>query len=143
MAKGKLEKILGRTFIWVNLLALTVGVLGVYKSTLGDASLIYENQQNFTYDLEPFSTNLEGKSHQFIRLAVSLEMFDEKSVEEVGGLHGVVRDSVIRILNSKSFYELETVQGKLRLKNQIISRINHFLHRGVVQNVYFSDFAVQ
>ena len=53
------------------------------------------------------------------------------------------RDAIVRILNTTVYTEVETVQGKLHLKNRIISQLNGFLDKGVVRNVYFSDFVVQ
>lgn len=157
MAGGRLEKILGWTYIWVNLLALTAGVFFIYKNTLGHREFIHSDKpfykvwfQNkirqetttpMMYSLPPFSTNLGG--NQFIRLAISLETPGKESLKEIENRVGPVRDAIIRILNSQSFEELETVQGKLRLKNQMISQVNHFLHRGVIQNIYFSEFAIQ
>ena len=38
---------------------------------------------------------------------------------------------------------VETVQGKLHLKNQIIAELNNELKKGVVKNVYFSELVVQ
>ena len=157
MAKGKLEKTLGWSLIGINLLVITVGAFCVYQKTLDGNPLFtseYElnrqltklrnkPQNPATYNLKPLSTNLAGVPSRFIRMEVSLEMLDAESFNEVKGVKSAVRDSIIRILNSKSFDELETVQGKLRLKNQMIAQINRFLHRGVVQNIYFSDFAVQ
>ncbi|MGZ3722840.1 MAG: flagellar basal body-associated FliL family protein [Bdellovibrionales bacterium] len=49
----------------------------------------------------------------------------------------------MRILNGKAFNDVETVQGKLHLKNQIISDLNQSLKKGVVKNVYFNELVVQ
>ena len=70
-------------------------------------------------------------------------MLDEEGYEEVINLGPEARDSIVRILNEKRFGDVETVQGKLHLKNQIASELNVFLQQGVVKNVYFSDFVIQ
>jgi flagellar FliL protein len=49
----------------------------------------------------------------------------------------------MRILNGKTFEDVETVQGKLHLKNQIVAQLNSELKKGVVKNVYFSELVVQ
>ncbi|MNU01437.1 flagellar basal body-associated protein FliL [compost metagenome] len=53
------------------------------------------------------------------------------------------RDQIVRILNDKNFSDLESIQGKLFLKDKIASEVNQLLRKGVVKDVFFSDFVVQ
>lgn len=153
-----LGKILGLVFALLNLGVMGTGAFVVYSNTLGyEKPKVFEDQMNvelqeFTkkiqqhpviYSMEPLLTNLNGLPRRNVRLEVNLEMLDEEGFEEVLGVEATARDSVVRILNSKEFDELETVQGKLLLKNQIITQVNGFLKKGVVKNVYFTKFAVQ
>lgn len=145
-------------FAGLNVLVLALGTYLVFSSTIGhekpsvsEEGLNLEIQEfreslqkhPVIYTMDPFNTNLNGLPRRLIRLEVNLEMLDEEGFEEVINLGAHARDSIVRILNGKNFKELETVQGKLHLKNQIIAQVNSFLSRGVVKDVYFSDFAVQ
>lgn len=151
-------KLLGLVFALINLAVLGGGAFLVFKSTIGyhaKSTTEVEAQRELAsfeeklaegpvmYSLEPFNTNLGGVPRRLIRMEVNLEMLDAQGFEEVVGLGAKARDRIMKILNSKSFGEIETVQGKLHLKNQIITQVNSFLDKGVVQNVYFSDFVVQ
>lgn len=151
-------KILGLAFVGINVVCVGLGAFLVYSSTIGytppstsDSEALRElasfedrlSQGPVVYSMQPFSTNLNGVPRRLIRMEMSLEMLDERGFEEVVGLGAEARDSIVRILNGKSFGEIETVQGKLKLKNQIITQLNSFLDKGVVQNIYFSDFVVQ
>ncbi|MNU05152.1 flagellar basal body-associated protein FliL [compost metagenome] len=53
------------------------------------------------------------------------------------------RDKIVRLLNDNAFSDLETIQGKLFLKDKIAMEVNSILHRGIVKDVFFSDFVVQ
>jgi flagellar protein FliL len=156
--KKDLSAILGLAFAAFNLAVLGVGSFMVYKSTIGHqtkSTTEIEAQRELAsfeekltngpviFSLEPFNANLGGVPRRLIRMEVSLEMLDEQGFEEVVELGAQARDSIMKILNNKSFGEVETVQGKLHLKNQIITQLNSFLDKGVVQNVYFSDFVIQ
>ena len=156
--KKDMGKIFALAFAVLNLAVLGGGAFIVYKSTLGyqvKSTSELEAQRELAsfeeklsegpvmYSLEPFNTNLGGVPRRLIRMEVNLEMLDAEGFEEVMGLGAKARDRIMKILNSKSFGEIETVQGKLHLKNQIITQVNSFLDQGVVQNVYFSDFVVQ
>lgn len=153
-----IKKILTFAFMALNLIVLGAGSYLVYMSTLGVEYKKLSNEQAerdlasfeeslrgdpVMYAMAPFNTNLDGVPHRMVRMEMSLEMIDEEGYEELIGIVPKARDSIMRILGSKEFIELESVQGKLQLKNQIITKINEELSKGVVKNVYFSDFVVQ
>lgn len=152
------KKLLGFVFMGLNLLVLGAGAYLVYASTLGVENKKTSNAEAerqlasfeqslrgapVLYTMAPFNTNLEGLPRRLVRLELSLEMMDEEGYEEVIGIVPQARDSVMRILNSKTFGDVETVQGKLHLKNQIVAELNSSLKKGVVKNVYFSELVVQ
>ena len=93
--------------------------------------------------MDPFNTNLEGVPRRLVRMEVNLEMLDQEGFEEVITKSPQARDSIMRLLNGKTFNDVETVQGKLHLKNQIMGDLNAFLEKGIVKNVYFTEFVVQ
>lgn len=150
--------ILSLGFAIVNLALVGGGAYMVYAGTLGyvppsvheaelDAEL-NEFRKKLTskptlLNLGEFNTNLNGLPRRFVRVEVSLEMLDEEGFEEVFTKQAASKDLVVKLLNGKKFKQLETVQGKLHLKNQIITQVNGVLDNGVVQNVYFTKFAVQ
>jgi flagellar FliL protein len=142
----------------VNLAVLGTGSYLVYVSTLGveQASLSNEKAERdlasfeeslrgdpVLYTMAPFNTNLDGVPRRLIRVELSLEMMDEEGYEEVIGIVPQARDSIMRILNSKTFSDIESVQGKLHLKNQVVADLNASLRKGVVKNVYFNELVVQ
>jgi flagellar protein FliL len=156
--KRDFKKILTLLFAVLNISVLGGGAYLVYVSTLGVENKKLSNEQAernlasfedslrgnpVLYTMSPFNTNLEGVPRRLIRLDLSLEMMDEEGYEEVIGISPHARDSIMRILNGKSFTDVETVQGKLHLKNQIISDLNQSLKKGVVKNVYFNELVVQ
>ncbi len=157
-APRNLQLLFGLIFASLNLLALGSGIYLVYSSTLGvKFAATTENEakeevQKFQeslrgdpviYTMEAFNTNLEGVPRRLVRAEVNLEMLDQEGFEEVINKSPQARDAITRILNSKTFNDVESVQGKLHLKNQIIGDLNAFLEKGIVKNVYFSEFVVQ
>lgn len=156
--KRDFKKLFGFAFAGVNILVLGFGVYLVFASTLGVQSKKLSNEQAekdlekfeeslrgdpVLYTMQTFNTNLDGVPRRLIRLDLSLEMMDEEGYEEVIGITPQARDSIMRILNAKTYNDVETVQGKLQLKNQIIADLNSSLRKGVVKNVYFNELVVQ
>jgi flagellar protein FliL len=143
----------------MNVMALFVGGMLVYKSTVAyeppgiREEKVYEqfkveresteNAEPLMYTMEPFTVNLNGAPRRVIRVQMTLEMLDKDGFEEVVTLGPQARDAVVRILNNKEFKDVETIQGKLFLKDQIAVTLNEFLDDGVVKDVYFSGFLVQ
>jgi flagellar FliL protein len=149
-------------FAVVNLSVLGGGAALVYMSTLGLhapkiteetirrelASLKPQTEEAstpFIYTMEKFVVNLGGDLKRTIRLEVNLEMLSKDGFEEImnSDSRAQARDRIVRMLNDQSFSNLEPIQGKLFLKDHIAKEVNQILKKGIVKDVYFSDFVVQ
>jgi len=144
---------------FANLAVMFGGGFLVFKSTIGyerpaiqetellsqlkEDRELAENAEPVMFTMEPFTVNLDGLPRRMIRVELSLEMLDKEGFEEVVTLGPMARDVVVKILNAKRLSDVETIQGKLFLKDQISVSLNSQLRRGVVKDVYFSDFLVQ
>lgn len=156
--KRDIGKILKWGFAVFNLLIVSGGAYLVYAGTLGheyksatEAQLNREiaslraslQTKPVVYTMETFNTNLEGLPRRFIRLEMAVEMYDQEGFEEIVTSGGETRDSLMRIVNSKRLQDIDTVQGKLALKSELMAKINQLLNRGVVKDLYFTKFQVQ
>jgi flagellar FliL protein len=154
----RLANLLQIVFVILNLSVLGGGSFLVYNSTIGvESSSVHETNEYaqmlasretasahpVIHAMDPFVINLAGTPRRTIRIGVSLELLNDEGFEEVINLGAGARDAVVGILNNKNFSEIETIQGKLFLKDQIASTLNHYLKRGVVTDVYFAEFVVQ
>lgn len=152
-------------FAVVNLGLTGAGAYMVYASTIGwhspqitEKSLAEQRANEvksedehgasvgpLVYTMDKFTVNLAGEPKRTIRIEVNLEMLGKDGFEEIinSDNRAKARDRIVRILNDKTFSELETIQGKLFLKDRIATDINGLLEQGVVKDVYFSEFVVQ
>ncbi len=151
--------ILKVSFIVLNVLVTGVGGYLVYASTIGWesptlteetlmrglASVNEEELSPFIYTMDKFTVNLGGEPKRTIRIEVNLEMLGKDGFEEVINTEhrAKARDKIVRLLNDSGFSELESIQGKLFLKDKIVYEVNSILKKGIVKNVFFSDFVVQ
>ncbi len=159
-SKLPLQKIFTALFIVVNLGVTGAGAYLVYASTIGwtsptitedsiklDPSYIYNDEGGvpYIYTLDKFTVNLGGEPRRSVRMEVNLDMLGKDAFEEVmlSDNRARIRDRIIRLLNDKTFYDLESIQGKLFLKDKIAMEVNSILNKGVVKDVYFTDFVVQ
>ncbi len=154
----------GILFSVLNFSVLGAGVFYTYKSTIGwttpalTETILKERalqlkEKNlegleawpWLYKMEPLVVNLGGAPQRTIKLDISLELTDREGFEEIMSEENQVRvrDQLVKILGEKSFSQLESVQGKLGLKNEISDSVNTLLVQSSVKGVYFSEFSVQ
>jgi flagellar FliL protein len=100
-------------------------------------------QQGSIFVLEPFIVNLmDLKGIRFLKLTLEVELagipedvFKKETPK--------IRDSLIILLTSKGYEEVSSIQGKLKLREEILYRVNKIVGDGKVKAVYFTDFVVQ
>lgn len=141
-----------------NLVAMLIGGYYAYMGTLGltpkvireqQAKKMLYNEEIFkgkpvVYSLDPFTVNLADTSEErIVQVKVTLEMLDENGFEEVVSMGAHARDTIVQILNGKQFVELQSIQGKLFLKDEITVALNKQLNKSFIKDVYFSRFVLQ
>jgi len=157
--KKNLGKFLPLLFAVINLGVCGFGSFLIYKSTLGyeypkmrEPAAVdalqkqrkdVDTQGAILYTLPTFTLNLAGTPRRLISVEMSLEMLDKEGFEEIVRNSPAARDQIMRILNRKTFDDLETIQGKLFLKDQIAVALNQSMKKAVVKDIYFSQFIIQ
>lgn len=162
-AAGKkidIKKILTLGLVLINIGTGGFGVFMTYQGTVGWSNpkiteddlkrqIASEMPQDlvgpFIYTMDKFTVNLGGEPKRTIRLEVNLELLDHEGFEEIINTENRARarDKIVELLNSKTFSDLETLQGKLFLKDNIAYEINQILPRGSIKDIYFTEFVVQ
>lgn len=158
--KVDIKKILTLVFAVVNIGMGGFGLVMTYQGTLGWTNpKITEDELKrqiaseaptdivgpFIYTMDKFTVNLGGEPKRMIRLEVNLELLDHEGFEEIINTENRarVRDRIVDLLNSKTFSDVETLQGKLFLKENIAYEINQILPSGSIKDIYFTEFVVQ
>ena len=94
--------------------------------------------------LDTFIVNLIGeKGERYLKITMNVEMDGSKALEEVTKREPQIRDAIIILLSSKTFEDVMQVEGKEKLKKEIITRVNSFVGTGKAKQVYFTEFVVQ
>lgn len=157
---SKLGLILTIVFIVVNGIVTGGGLFLAYKGTIGWNPPIYTEEQAFErlkseqaemeklpliFTLDSFKANLNDSPVRAIEIELSVEMMNREGFEELidSDNQAKVRDEILRILQSKSYEDVSTVQGKLFLKDQFSSSLNAILKKGIVKDIFFSQFKIE
>ncbi|MFQ5717741.1 MAG: flagellar basal body-associated FliL family protein, partial [Nitrospinales bacterium] len=94
--------------------------------------------------LEPFIVNLaDSKGKRFLKVAITLELSSPEVSAEISENIQKITDSILILLSSKTFTDVYSVQGKFKLKDEVVTRVNRFLVLGHVKDAYFTEFVIQ
>jgi len=95
------------------------------------------------YPLEPFIVNIyDGQELRYLKVKVEIEMAGAVKGELDARL-APIRDAILVLLSSKTLQDIQDVQGKNQLKEEILVAINKIIPPGKIAKIYFTDFVVQ
>jgi len=96
------------------------------------------------FPLDPFIVNIyDGQELRYLKVKVELEMVSPAIKAEIDGRLAPIRDSILILLSAKTLQDIQDVQGKNTLKDEILGAINKNIPPGKIAKVYFTDFVVQ
>jgi flagellar protein FliL len=97
-----------------------------------------------TYALEPFIVNIyDGQEIRYLKLKVEFELASPAAKSELDAKVAPLRDAILILLTTKNMQEIQDLQGKNQLREQILTAVNKIVTPGKVTKVYFTDFVVQ
>lgn len=97
-----------------------------------------------TFSMDPFVVNLnEPGGKRYLKSKIELEFVDGAVKQELDSRLPQLRDVILMHLSSKTLDEIQSVDGKIELKNALIKRINQVLKQGKIRNLYFTQFVIQ
>jgi flagellar FliL protein len=96
------------------------------------------------FPLEPFIVNIyDGQELRYLKVRVELEMVGVGVKNELDTRLAAIRDSILVLLSTKTLQDIQDVQGKNQLKDEIMASINKIIPPGKIAKIYFTDFVVQ
>ncbi len=103
-----------------------------------------KHAETIIQDMDTFLVNLaDSGSKRFLKVTMKAKLDSNQLSEEFKGRMFEMRDSILMILTSKASDEVVTAEDKQVLKKEILAALNRSLHKGQVQDIYFTEFLVQ
>ena len=95
------------------------------------------------YALEPFIVNIyDGQELRYLKVKIEMEMSGAVKGELDARLPPI-RDAILILLSAKTLQDIQDVQGKNQLKEEILVAVNKIVPPGKISKIYFTDFVVQ
>jgi flagellar FliL protein len=96
------------------------------------------------HPLDPFIVNIyDGQELRYLKLKVEIEVAGEEAKNEIAQRQAQIRDAILVILTTKTLQDVQYLQGKTQLKQEIMAAISKIVTPGNVKQVFFTDFVVQ
>lgn len=96
------------------------------------------------FPLEPFIVNIyDGQELRYLKVKVEIEMANAGVKADLDGRLAPIRDAILVLLSTKTLQDIQDVQGKNQLKDEILTAINKIIPPGKISKIYFTDFVVQ
>lgn len=96
------------------------------------------------FPLESFIANLaDPGGNRFLRTTMELELENDDLTEELGKRLPQIRDCILMILPTRRYQDIQTVEGKIALRTEIIAKLNALLKKEAISNIYFTEFVTQ
>lgn len=93
--------------------------------------------------LGQFTVNLRGSGGgRILRMEVQVDT-DAKFSETVTARAPQLKDSVLNAVSDYTWAELEGTDGKARLKDELLARVNGVVAPATIDQIYFTQFVVQ
>ena len=95
-------------------------------------------------DLGSFTVNLRDSSGRVLSMKIQIEIDkDEEKEKDATNKLPELRDYILLLASDYSYTDLEGIDGKMRLKDEIHIRVNSVLEPDEAKRVFFTEFVVQ
>lgn len=144
--KSKLKLIIIATLV---LFIGAVGILAYNKSIKNtEARAVTQKAENvgIVCPLKSFVVNLldkRGLGKRYLKVTLEVEVAKEEDRQLIDRSKPKIRDSILLLLSNQELNEINTIEGKLALKQDLLSKMKQILGEGVVRRIYFTEFIVQ
>ena len=94
--------------------------------------------------LESFIANLaDPGGNRFLRVTMELELDNDDLTKEMEKRLPQIRDCILMILPTRTYQDIQTVEGKIALRSEIVAKLNALLKKEAITNIYFTEFVTQ
>ena len=117
---------------------------GADVASATEAEALEAEEVGTMFDMDPFVVNLnETGGKRYLKSKIEIEFVGDELRLELTNRLPQLRDVILLHLSSKTLDEIQSVDGKIELKNALIKRINQVLKQGDIRNLYFTQFVIQ
>ena len=96
--------------------------------------------------MESFIVNLldkTGVGRRYLKITLQLEVGSNEQVMQLVSFKTQMRDAVLMLLSTLTFADINSMEGKMELKQELLHRLNQVVGNKYINQIYFTEFVVQ
>jgi len=144
----KLSKSYGNIFLITAI--LIAEMIGAYTIVALNYPAIYEWAYGYppslgvTYSIENITINpAESKGQRFLVCSISIQMRDENDLQNAQRKEFIIKDAINTVLSQKTVDELQRVDTRITLKQELAIVVNSVMGTTAVRNIFFTKYVMQ
>lgn len=80
---------------------------------------------------------------RYVNCRIEVEVEDPEIIKDITGREAQFKDAVISLLGAQTYEDLVGVEGKTKLREELMVRFNKLLSKGQIARVYLTEFVIQ
>ena len=102
------------------------------------------NKMGPIFRMDTMIVNLADQGgKRYLRITMEFELSSEELIPEIEKRMPQIRDAILMILPTKQYVDIGTTEGKVQLRDELMTNLNLLLKTGAIVTIYFSEFVVQ
>lgn len=86
---------------------------------------------------------LDPGNLRYVNCRIELEVEESSIIKSIQSREALFKDAVISLVGNQTYEDLLGVEGKSRLREELLVRFNRILPEGQIARVYLTEFVVQ
>jgi flagellar FliL protein len=86
---------------------------------------------------------LDPGNLRYVNCRIELEVGDSTVVRQINAREAQFKDAVISLLGNKTYEDVMGLEGKTRVREELMVRFNRLVTEGQIARVYLTEFVVQ
>jgi flagellar protein FliL len=126
-----------------GLLPGQLDLFGMKADSKPKEKLVHEAHGHI-YAMEAQVVNLADRDQQrYLKVKIEMESSEAKPNEEFAKRAPQLKDLSLAVLSSKTYRDLHDAEGKTKLKEELLGKINGQLNAFKINHLYFTEFVIQ
>lgn len=114
------------------------------ETTAEGENVPLESLEGTLVPLPVFLVNLaDPLGRRYLKLGMEVEVLDPEVQANLAKYEARIKDSLLLYLSSQTYDSLATMDAKMKLKQEVVDRLNQILGNGSVLRVYITEMVIQ
>jgi flagellar basal body-associated protein FliL len=125
---------------WLAYTVVGKNYKSIYKMVNGSA----KNDPGVFYEIKDIVVNpADTKGERYLLVSLGIELNEKQDLDIMKKHNPIIRDRIISTLAQESMNDLSSIQGRHKLKVDLLNTINDIVKKKMVRNLFFTEYVMQ